>query len=505
MKFRELTRLEEIGLLEYYAPNGNVQGEADLSSPRYDSRDVRSGDVFFAIRGFETDGHRYIPQALARGARTIVLDDAHAFSNEDAEHAGATRILVENSRLALAVISEEAFGSPSEKLRLIGVTGTNGKTTTTSLIKQLLEQRGELVGLMGTVGIQIAGVEIEATHTTPESRDISELLGRMVASGVTTCVIEVSSHAVVLDRVAALDFDIAVFTNLTQDHLDFHHTMEEYFLAKQKFFNGLKDTAIAVTNADDPYGYRMVERTRANAHTFSIASDHHSAAGDLFATDLDLSIAGSNFRVQKRYSDESALIHSGLVGAFNVENLMSAIGALYFGVEDCSLATIATLTPSLGPVRGRFETISLAGGATAIIDYAHTPDALEHVLDTIRQLEPQARIITVFGCGGDRDRSKRPLMGQIAAERSDIVIITSDNPRSESPQEIIDEIFIGIPSISRKKVEMEMDRSLAINKAVIRAKSGDVILIAGKGHEQYQIIGQERHHFDDREEVLRMR
>ena len=495
--------MEEIGLLDYFAPNETVYGEADLSSPRYDSRDVASGDAFFAIRGFETDGHRFIQQALARGARTIVLEDESAFSKEDAERSGAARLVVRNSRRALALISEEAFGSPSATLRMIGVTGTNGKTTTTNLIKQFLEQRGERVGLIGTIGIHIASEEIEATHTTPESRDISELLARMVASGVTTCVMEVSSHALALDRVSGLDFDIAVFTNLTQDHLDFHRAMDEYFAAKQKLFNGLKDTAVAITNADDPYGYRMVEQTRANAHTFSVSDGVATADGDLIASDLALSIANSSFRVQKRYSDEQAWVSSELVGAFNVQNIMAAIGALYFGVEGYSLETLASLAGTLKPVRGRFETIPIVSGASVIIDYAHTPDALRKVLETIRRLEPKAKLITVFGCGGDRDRLKRPLMGQIAAELSDAVIVTSDNPRSESPEEIIGEITAGIPAHLSQKVEIEPDRRRAIAGALRLAEPGDVILIAGKGHERYQIIGHNRSHFDDREEVLR--
>ncbi len=495
--------MEEIGLLGVSAPSESASWEADLSSPRYDSRDVQTGDTFFAIRGFETDGHRFIRQAIARGVQTIVIEDENTFSSQDAEQAGVARILVENTRRALAIVSEQAFGSPSSKMRLIGVTGTNGKTTTTNLIKQFLELRGERVGLIGTIGIEIAGEEIEATHTTPESRDVSELLARMVAVEVTTCVMEVSSHALALDRVAGLDFDIAVFTNLTQDHLDFHHTMEEYFATKQKFFNGLKDTAIAITNADDPYGYRMVERTRANAHTFSISENGIMVGGDLIASDLDLSIEGSSFVVEKRYSDEKARVSSQLVGAFNVQNLMAAIGALYFGVEGYPLERLAMLARELRPVRGRFETIPLASGASAIIDYAHTPDALCKVLETIRQVAPSAKITTVFGCGGDRDRMKRPQMGQIASLLSDAVIVTSDNPRSESPEAIISEVVAGIPANALQKVAIKPDRSRAIAMALNQSEPGDVVLIAGKGHERVQIIGHERHHFDDREEVLR--
>ncbi len=502
MKFSELirmtnshpTRLEQIGLLDFYGSE-----EADLSSPRYDSRDVQPGDVFFAIRGYQTDGHTFIPQAIARGAKTIVLQDEHTFTKEDAESAAVSRLLVKNSRLALALISEEAFGNPSKKLRLIGVTGTNGKTTVTHLIKQLLEARGERVGIIGTVGIQIGTVEIEATHTTPESRDISEMLSRMVAEGVKTCVMEVSSHALALDRVAALDYDIAAFTNLTQDHLDFHHTMEEYFAAKRKLFDSLKDTAIAITNADDPYGIGMVANTVANSHTYGIANE-----ADLRASDVRLSIEQSEFLVRKRYSEERASVRSALIGSFNVQNVLAAWSALYFGVEGYSLDVLANLTNALKPVRGRFESLRLRNGATAIVDYAHTPDALHNVLETIRSIHPEGEIITVFGCGGDRDKLKRPQMGSIAAELSDRIIITSDNPRSERPEAIISEIWEGIPVSLKPKVEIEPNRAEAIKSALSQSGPGTTVLIAGKGHETYQVMGSETRHFDDREEVLKL-
>jgi UDP-N-acetylmuramoyl-L-alanyl-D-glutamate--2,6-diaminopimelate ligase len=499
MKFRELTRLEEIGLLDYYSPLG--EGEADLSSPRYDSRSVQAGDAFFAIAGFASDGHKFISSAIDRGAKTIVLEHSSEFSREEAERLRVSRIVVKNSRKALAIISEEAFGSPSSKLRLIGVTGTNGKTTVTNLIRQFLTLRGERVGLIGTIGIDIAGEQIDATHTTPESRDVSELLARMVKANVTTCVMEVSSHSLALDRVAALDFDIAVFTNLTQDHLDFHQTMENYFAAKQILFNTLKDTAVAITNANDAYGPRMIQNTNANAHTYSIANDDEEI-GDLIANEPTLSIKGTSFTIRKRYSDEQAFVSSKLVGTFNAQNLMAAISALYFGVEGCSLEVLAELAPKLEPVRGRFETLQLKNGATAIVDYAHTPDALQNVLETIRSVDPSATIVTVFGCGGDRDKLKRPIMGNTAYDLSDEIIVTSDNPRSEDPNAIIREILSGIPS-NDKSVTVEPDRAKAIAMGCKAVAQGGILLVAGKGHEQYQIVGNERRHFDDREELLK--
>ena len=506
MKFSELTRmsnhprtsnrparLEEIGLLDFTGDK-----EADLSSPRYDSRDVKPGDAFFAIRGFATDGHEYIKQAIARGATTIVLEEASAFTSDDATSTNVNRIVVQNSRRALGLISEEAFGNPSEKLRMIGVTGTNGKTTVTHLIKQLLEANGEKTGIIGTVGIQIGDSQIEATHTTPESRDISEMLARMVKEGVTTCVMEVSSHALALDRVFALDYDIAAFTNITQDHLDFHHTMEEYFAAKRKLFDSLKDTAVAVTNADDPLGLAIVANSAANSHSFGITNP-----ADLVASDIQLSIDRSEFVIQKRYSEEKASVRSNLIGSFNVENVLAAMGALYFGVPGYSLSVLADLMRNVGAVRGRFEALPLTSGATAIIDYAHTPDALEKVLTTIRALKPNGKITTVFGCGGDRDRLKRPQMGHIAAKLSDKVIVTSDNPRTEDSETIISEILQGIPPTMGSETTVEPDRSRAIEMAISNVTADEIVLVAGKGHETYQVIGKEKHHFDDREEVTK--
>jgi UDP-N-acetylmuramoyl-L-alanyl-D-glutamate--2,6-diaminopimelate ligase len=512
MKFSEQNRMtlanlfaerpmwrEEIGLLDLFEI-----GEADLARPQYDSRKVQTGDAFFAIRGFATDGHRFIGHAIASGAKSIVLEDTDAFSRSDAEQAKVSRLLVKNSRRALAIISEWSFGSPSRKLRMIGVTGTNGKTTVTNLIKQILSLRGEKVGLIGTIGIQIGDIELPATHTTPESLEISALLANMVDEGVTTCVMEVSSHAISLERIAALDFDIAVFTNLTQDHLDFHITMEEYFSAKQKFFNTLKDTAIAVTNADDPRGLDIVANTVANAHSYGIHKIEAKPHADLMAYDLELSAEGSKFRVEKRYSEEKAIFNSPLAGEFNVENVLAAASALYFGVEGYSLEVLAGIIPNIKSAKGRFERIALKNGAIAIVDYAHTPDALRKVLETIKAIisEP-GRIFTVFGCGGDRDPSKRPEMGEIAVKLSDFAIITSDNPRSENPRSIIEDILAGIDDYGRKKLEIEPDRAKAIAMALSMAKNGDIVLIAGKGHENHQIFGSERRHFDDREEIMK--
>ncbi|MEI8134247.1 MAG: UDP-N-acetylmuramoyl-L-alanyl-D-glutamate--2,6-diaminopimelate ligase [bacterium] len=496
MKFSELTRQREIGVLALTGLK-----DADLSDPQYDSRKVQRGSTFFAIKGFATDGHAFIEQAIERGATTIVLEDDSAFTESDAQEKNVNRILVSDSRRALAFITEEVFGTPSRKLRLIGVTGTNGKTTTTHLIKQILEARGERVGLIGTTGIAIADNYIPSEHTTPESRDISELLKQMIDGGCTTCVMEVSSHAIALHRVEALDFDIGVFTNLTQDHLDFHKSMDEYAKAKQLLFTNLKETAIAITNAQSDYGSFMTEHTRANVHSYGLDDGTPFGSADLIASHIEYSLVGTTFTIKKRYSDEQSVFQSKLVGKFNIENLLAAVSALYFGAGGFSLEVLAQAAPSLRPVRGRFEQIELPTGGLAIIDYAHTPDALENVLHTIRMVDPSAKLTTVFGCGGDRDKTKRPKMGAIAERLSDIIIITNDNPRTENPHTIAHEIIEGISATRRMQTEIILDRRQAIVTALDSSLTGDVILIAGKGHEDYQIIGKEKSHFSDQEVV----
>lgn len=494
MKFSKLTRQREIGKLAF-----NGSKDADLSDPQYDSRKVTNGSTFFAIKGFAVDGHSYIKQAIERGATTIVIEDASSLSEQEADAFAVSRLLVEDSRKALAYLSEEVFGHPSTKLRLIGVTGTNGKTTVSNLIKQLLEHRGERVGLIGTLGVWINTTFIPTEHTTPESRDLSSLLARMVDEGVTTCVMEVSSHSVILNRVLALDFDIGIFTNLSQDHLDFHKTLDAYARAKQQFFTSLKETAIAVTNADDKHGAFMTEFSHANVHSYG--SDDGTVFGnaDIVASRIQSTVNSTTFTIRKRYSDEEADVTSSLVGSFNVSNLLAAISALYFGVEGCTLDVLAKAAKSIIPVRGRLQQIALSNGATAIIDYAHTPDALENVLRTIGSMNTNGKVITLFGCGGDRDKGKRPLMAQAAEAFSDLVIVTSDNPRTEKPESIIDEITKGFTSAAN--VTTIVDRKEAIQYALGYAGSGDIILLAGKGHEDYQIIGKEKIHFDDKEIV----
>jgi UDP-N-acetylmuramoyl-L-alanyl-D-glutamate--2,6-diaminopimelate ligase len=499
MKFSELTRLEKIGVRSVTGTS-----DADFSDVCYDSRRVTPGVLFVAIRGGNADGHEYIKTAIALGASVIVLEDESAFSVEAAEQAKILRVVVEDSRIALAHLSEQFFGNPSHAMRLIGVTGTNGKTTVTHVIKQILEQRGETVGLIGTIGISVGSQMLPATHTTPESRELSEIMRRMVDLGTTTCVMEVSSHALALARVAALEFDIAVFTNLTQDHLDFHVTMEDYLAAKRLLFTSLGYTSVAITNADDAFGEHVLGQSNATIHSYGIREpDATSDHADLMASDIELSPSGTRFRVRKRYSDEECIIETSLIGRFNVENILAAMGALYFGVEGYGLEALSEAFKAVKPVRGRFEAIQLPSGATAVIDYAHTPDALERVLMTLGELRGGSAglITTVFGCGGDRDRTKRPIMGRIAAALSDRVVITNDNPRSEPPEQIANEIELGVDPSQRPKCQILLDRQQAIQAALSTSHRGDTILIAGKGHEDYQVIGSKRHHFDDREIV----
>jgi UDP-N-acetylmuramoyl-L-alanyl-D-glutamate--2,6-diaminopimelate ligase len=504
MKLSELTRKDEIGILSI---DGNLSSgmDADLSDPQYDSRKIGHGSTFFAIKGYSVDGHRFISAAIEKGASAIVIEDDAAFTKEDAVSRGVTRILVRDTRSALAHLSEMYFGEPSSKLRVIGVTGTNGKTTTTNVIKQLLEAGGERVGLIGTIGTWIGDEHIPTSHTTPESRDLSELMARMVQARVDTCVMEVSSHALELKRVAALDFDIAIFTNLTQDHLDFHKDMESYCRAKAKLFKGLKDTAVAISNADSPYCDRMIGDTIANSHTYGLLKPGDDLGhADLLASNVQLGLNKTSFTLSKRYSDESAEFKTSMIGRFNVENVLAALSALYFGIEGYSLTRLAELLPQVKAIRGRYEQVALPNGSITVIDYAHTPDALENVIRTSRALMEQTgangRLWVVFGCGGDRDRQKRPLMGSIASQLADRIILTNDNPRSEDPRQILHEIEAGIASGS--VYEVIEDRRKAIRTALSATSSSDIVVIAGKGHETYQIMGQQTTHFDDREEVF---
>ncbi|MBM4161888.1 MAG: UDP-N-acetylmuramoyl-L-alanyl-D-glutamate--2,6-diaminopimelate ligase [Ignavibacteria bacterium] len=475
-----------------------VTHDVEIRSLQYDSRKVQRGDCFVAIRGTGADGHRFVGAAINSGAAAVVLENDAALPESIFLHAGVIKIVVPDSRKALALMSANYYGHPSHHLTMVGVTGTNGKTTTTHIIRSILEAAGQNVGLIGTIEYNIGSQVIPASHTTPESLELNQLLARMVESGCSSVSMEVSSHALHQYRIHGLQYNAAVFTNLTQDHLDYHGSMGEYFEAKKLLFDGLPEGSCAVTNADDEWGWKILGSTRARQIAYGV-----NATADVQARDIQLSLNGTSFTIW--YRDESTLISSPLVGRFNVYNILAAFSA---GIAlELSTDAIATGIADVKSVRGRFERIPSPRGWTAVIDYAHTPDALEKCLQTIRDVLPEAnrgRIVTVFGAGGDRDRTKRPLMGSVVGSLSDLVVVTSDNPRTEDPQRIMDDIIKGIPS--GVTMTREVDRRTAIEAALRQAKPGDVILIAGKGHEDYQVIGEEKIHFSDREiveEVIR--
>jgi len=470
-----------------------VTHDVEINSVQYDSRKVGPDDCFVAIKGTGMDGHAYVGAAIERGAKVVVMENDSAWPDSYFMHAGVVKIIVPDSRKALAVISANYFGRPSEFLKLVGVTGTNGKTTTTHLIRSVFETAGMKAGLVGTIEYTIGDETIPATHTTPESLELNALFATMLKKGCSAVTMEVSSHALHQSRVYGLDFDTAVFTNLTQDHLDYHGTMDAYFRAKKVLFDDLKPSAYAVTNVDDPYGQTISSSTSATRMTFGTGGSADVAAGN-----IALGINGTTFDIL--HAGETTSIASPLVGRFNVYNILGAFSAgIALGIQK---ETIRRGVEKVRSVRGRFERISSPRGWTAIIDYAHTPDALEKCLRTIHDVLPKkdrGKIIAVFGAGGDRDKAKRPLMGAIAGELSDIAVVTSDNPRTEDPSAILEEIINGLPRGT--KFIREVNRRLAIHKAVELAEPGDVVLIAGKGHEDYQVIGTQKIHFSDREIV----
>jgi UDP-N-acetylmuramoyl-L-alanyl-D-glutamate--2,6-diaminopimelate ligase len=467
--------------------------DVEVCGIQYDSRRVQKGDLFVAIRGSDVDGHAFIGDAVSHGAKVVVMEDDAAMPDAFFMHEGVAKLVVSHSRKALATMSANFYDHPSRQLQLIGVTGTNGKTTTTYLIKSILEAANRRVGLIGTVEYKIALDTVPATHTTPESLELNQLLATMVKRGCTAAVMEVSSHSLVMSRVYGLTFAAAVFSNLTQDHLDFHGSMEEYFKAKKLLFDYLSDDAYAITNADDSYGLMIIDSTRATKITYGKGSN-----ADVRAADCQSTLNQTTFTVIRGSTNQS--VTSSLTGEFNVANILAAYTTgIGLGIDE---QYIHTGIKKLKSVPGRFEQIVSSEGWTAIVDYAHTPDALESCLRTVREILPSKRagkIITVFGCGGNRDRTKRPKMCRIATELSDITLVTSDNPRKEDPQSIIDEVLIG--AIKGKTVYAEVDRRAAILQALNIAKKGDIVLIAGKGHEGYQVVGEKQIPFDDREEV----
>jgi UDP-N-acetylmuramoyl-L-alanyl-D-glutamate--2,6-diaminopimelate ligase len=460
---------------------------------QYDSRRVKSNDLFVALRGSNADGHRFITDAVKNGAIAVVLEDDSAVPDSYFLHSGVAKLVVPDTRQALAIMSANYYHHPSKRLIIIGVTGTNGKTTTTHLIKSILEQNGINTGLIGTIEYFLGDSVVPASHTTPESLELNGFLSRIADAGCSHVVMEVSSHALHQHRVDGVRFKAGIFTNLTQDHLDYHGDMEQYFQAKKIIFENLDPEAWGIINIDDPWGGKFVEATHAHVLTYGTTS-----SASLCARDVVLSMNGTRFTITHKQGTTE--IESQLLGRFNISNILAAIGAgivLGLPMHDIREALYRTRA-----VRGRFEQLSSPTGWTAIIDYAHSPDALEKVLKAVHDLfasDRPGRIITVFGCGGNRDKGKRPIMASIATSLSDITIITSDNPRHEDPNIIIDEIMKGARPGSA--VYREADRKSSIIKALTVAQNGDVVLIAGKGHEDYQVTGDTKVHLSDRETV----
>ncbi|MGM1431188.1 UDP-N-acetylmuramoyl-L-alanyl-D-glutamate--2,6-diaminopimelate ligase [Sphingobacterium lactis] len=461
--------------------------ETEVSSLCLDSRKVQQGSAFVAVRGHQTDGHLYLGKAIELGASVLVVEELPAEINE-----GLVYVVVADSAYALGVMASNFYGNPSAKLKLVGVTGTNGKTTIATLLFNLFQKLGFHVGLLSTVQNMIGDRKVEATHTTPDPISLNALLREMVEDGCDYCFMEVSSHAVVQQRIAGLRFVGGIFSNITHDHLDFHGTFAHYIKAKKKFFDDLDRSAFALSNIDDKNGLVMLQNTFAHKKTYGL----HQMA-DFKAKILENHFDGMLLQI------DGQEVWVKLVGDFNAYNLLAVYGAAIL-LEQETVKVLTALSEITG-AEGRFETLKSSTGVVAIVDYAHTPDAVENVLETINGLRQAGQqIFTVLGCGGDRDKTKRPEMAEVAARLSDKVVLTSDNPRSEDPATIIKEMEVGVPADKKKNVFSITDRREAIRAAFHLAQPGDVILVAGKGHEKYQEIQGVKNHFDDKEELIKI-
>ena len=464
----------------------SVSGAKDrvISGVEFDSRKVKNGSLFVAVKGYKSDGHDYIGSAIESGASAIICEKLP----ENPEK-GVTWIKTNDSARALGQAASNFFGNPSSSLKLVGVTGTNGKTTIATLLYRMFLQLGYKCGLFSTVCNYINEKELEATHTTPDPVQLNRLLSEMVREGCDFAFMEVSSHSADQKRIAGLKFEGGIFTNLTHDHLDYHKTFDNYLAAKKSFFDSLTADAFALVNVDDRNGRVMLQNCKARHYTFSVRG-----MADYRCNIIDQSFEGMGLKIQ---GEE---IWTRFIGDFNASNLLAVYAAS--DLLGASQKEILTIISDLHPVSGRLEVIKSAGGISGIVDYAHTPDALLNVISTINKIrEGGVQLITVVGAGGDRDRTKRPKMAAISAEGSTKIILTSDNPRTEDPEKIIDEMEVGINTDLKRKVLRISNRHEAIKTAVMLANKGDVILIAGKGHETYQEIMGVRHHFDDREEL----
>jgi UDP-N-acetylmuramoyl-L-alanyl-D-glutamate--2,6-diaminopimelate ligase len=476
----------------------------EITGIAYHSKRVEEGFLFAAIRGLEFDGHRFIGEAVERGARALLMEEGGKVPNR-------TMIIVPNSRQALARVSSNFYGNPSSKVKLIGITGTNGKTTTTYLLESIFKKAGHSVGVIGTINYRFGQKMISSPNTTPESLDLQRILWEMAKEGTSHVIMEVSSHGLDLDRVFGCQFDGAIFTNFTSDHLDYHKTLQHYFDNKRKLFSeslmkSQKPNRFAVTNRDDPKGEEIITGIDLPVIRYGLSSSCDVSADQVVST-----FEGLSCRVRTPRGEFT--LHSKLMGRFNLYNILAAV-ATAIGME-IPLEAIKNGVEELEGVSGRFEKVGNQKRIHVVVDYAHTHDALERVLSSLRSIQKDGKIITVFGCGGDRDRTKRPLMGEVAGRHSDLAILTSDNPRTEDPLAIIDEVETGFKSLPLKEWHQDdvgswrsmkgylkvPDRREAIRIAIGLAESLDTVLIAGKGHEDYQIIGKKKFPFDDRVEA----
>ena len=461
--------------------NEILKGAKDL---QFDSRKCKEGSVFFAVRGTQVDGHDYIVKAIENGAKTIVCEQL-----PENQADGVKYCVVENSAKALGLAASEFYGNPSKKLHLVGVTGTNGKTTIATLLYCLFTDAGYVCGLLSTIENIIGTRVVPSTHTTGDQLELNELLAQMVDAGCEYAFMEVSSHSIDQDRIAGLHFDGGIFTNLTQDHLDYHKTLANYRDAKKKFFDNLPSTAFALTNLDDKNGMVMLQNTKAMKKTYSLKHD-----ADFKGLVMESYFDGMELKINGK------AVSTFLVGRFNAYNLLAIYGAaVSLGMPE---EEVLQEVSKLHSASGRFQMVNSKDGIVGIVDYAHTPDALENVLSTINETRTHNEtLITVAGAGGNRDADKRPKMAAAAVRLSDRLIITSDNPRFEEPEDIISQMKAGVPGECYNKVLCITDRREAIRTAVALAKKGDIILVAGKGHETYQDVKGVKHHFDDREEL----
>ena len=475
-------------------PEVKILGSAEkiITDITADSRTVQAGSLFIALRGATVDGHKFLPMAAAKGAVAALVEEVPQEPPE-----GVTLLVVPDTRAAMELITPYFYDYPGKRLRMVGVAGTNGKTTTTNIIRLILRKAGHKVGLIGTINIMIEDEETVSHNTTPDVVDLQKTLYAMVCAGCDYCVMEVSSHALALKRVAGIEYDCAVLTNITQDHLDFHKTMENYRDAKSLLFehltDGNKTNKNAVFNMDDPSSAVIKARTKARAWTYGKGEEN-----DIHP--LRFTVAPKHMQLALATPVGEMDLELKITGEFNVYNVMSAVGAML--AEGISKETIVAVLDGFDGVPGRFQLVEAGQPYTVIVDYAHTPDGLENVLHTARSIT-RGKLWVVFGCGGDRDNKKRPIMGGLALELADKVVVTSDNPRTEDPERIIDEIFTALQNVpAGKEVFRLSDRREAINFALANAAAEDVILIAGKGHENYQILKDRTIHFDDKEVVL---